>query len=110
MTARAPLPNRRFGQNFEITHAGQRTPFVITIGRYPDGSIGEVFIAGSKSGSAFDAVARDGAILLSLALQHGVALETIKHALTREGDGSPSTIVGAVVDKLAEMEAPTAER
>jgi hypothetical protein len=28
--------------------------------------------------------------------------ETIKHALTREHDGAPSTIIGAVVDRLTE--------
>lgn len=103
MTARAPLPNRRTGENFEITHGGQNTPFVITVGRYPDGNIGEVFITGSKSGTAFEAVARDGAILLSLCMQFGVPLETIKHAITREGNGAPSTIVGAVVDRLTEQ-------
>lgn len=117
--ARKVLPNRRESETFELRHGGQNTPFQITVGYFSawdcriidrDGDhveyvprhVGEVFIAGSKSGSAFDAVARDGAILLSLALQHGVALETIKHALTREGDGSPSTIVGAVVDRLME--------
>lgn len=97
---RKVLPNRRSGENIEITHGGQNSKFVITLGRYPDGTIGEVFISGSKSGSSFDGVARDGAILLSLCMQHGVPLETIKHAMTREPDGSASTIVGAVVDKL----------
>lgn len=114
MTARAPLPNRRHSETFEIRHGGQNTPFQITVGYYTGPMydainghgeytrIGEVFIAGSKSGSAFDAVARDGAIVLSLALQHGVRLETIKHAITREGNGEPSTIIGAVVDRLTE--------
>jgi hypothetical protein len=97
---RKTLPNRREGEGFEIRHRGQRTPFIITLGKYQDGSIGEVFITGSKSGSEFDAVARDGAILLSLALQHGVPVETMKHAMTREPDGSASSIIGAVVDRL----------
>lgn len=102
MTARNALPNRRRGENFMLEHGGQNTPFQVTVGYYPDGKVGEVFIAGSKSGTAFEAVARDGAILLSLALQHGVDLQTIKHAITREGDGAPSTIIGAVVDRLTE--------
>lgn len=102
MTERSVLPNRRSGENFELHHGGQNTSFVITTGRYPNGSIGEVFITGSKSGTAFEAVARDGAILLSLCLQHGVPLEIIRHAITREADGAPSTIVGAVVDRLTE--------
>lgn len=100
MTARSPLPARRETETFELKHGKQNTPFTISIGRYPNHGIGEVFISGGKTGSDFEAVARDGAILLSLALQHGVALETIKHAITREGDGSASTIVGAVVDLL----------
>lgn len=100
MTARAALPNRRETETFELRHGRQNTPFVISVGRYPDRRIGEVFISGGKTGSDFDAVARDGAILLSLALQHGVALETIMRAITREGNGEPSTIVGAVVDRF----------
>lgn len=110
---REVLPHRREGETFEIAHGGQNSVFVITTGRYPaeqNHRVGEVFISGSKSGTAFEAVARDGAILLSLALQHGVDLATIKHAITREADGSASTIVGAVVDKLAEMEKPATER
>ncbi len=99
---RAVLPNRRAGENFEMRHGGKNTVFVITTGHYPDGRVGEVFISGAKAGSEVDAVARDGAILLSLALQHGVPLETMKHAMTREPDGSASTIVGAVVDRLLE--------
>lgn len=100
---RAVLPNRRFGENFELRHGGKNTSFIVTLGRYPDGRVGEVFISGAKAGSEVDAVARDGAILLSIALQYSVPLQTIKHAMTREPDGSASTIVGAVVDKMLEM-------
>lgn len=100
---REVLPNRRHGETFELTHGGQNSVFVITLGRYPDGAIGEVFISGSKSGTAFEAVARDGAILTSLCLQFGVPLETMKHAVTREPDGAASTVVGAVIDKLTEI-------
>jgi hypothetical protein len=98
---RRVLDNRRFGENFELRHGGKNTTFTVTIGRYPDGAVGEVFITGAKAGSEVDAVARDGAILLSLALQHHVPLETIRHAMTREADGSASTIIGAVVDEIS---------
>ena len=110
MTARRALPQRRRAETFELEHGGQNTSYQITAGYYPDHTVGEVFIHGSKSGAGLEAVARDGAILLSLALQHGCALETIKHAITREGDGSPSTIVGAVVDRLSEEEKPDGEK
>jgi hypothetical protein len=36
-----------------------------------------------------------------LALQHGVALETIRAALTRDHDGGPATLLGAALDALA---------
>ena len=98
------LDNRRAGENFELRHGGKNASFIITLGRYPDGAVGEVFISGAKAGSEVDAVARDGAILLSLALQHSVPLETIRHAMTREADGSASTIVGAVVDEISRKE------
>jgi len=97
---RHPLPERRYSETFELKHGGQNSAFAVTVGRYPDGALGEVFITGAKSGSEMDAVTRDSAILLSLALQHGVPLDTIRHALTRERTGAPSTIVGAVVDRI----------
>lgn len=100
MSTRKLLPNRRATETFEIRHGRQNTAFTVSVGRYVDKSIGEVFVSGAKTGSDFEAIARDGAILLSLALQHGAALTTIKHAITREGNGEPSTVIGAVVDRL----------
>ena len=105
-SARNTLPQRRRGETFELVHGGQNTVFAVTFGYYPDGRIGEVFISGAKTGSAFEAVARDGAILLSLLLQQGGTLDVVKHAITREGNGAPSTIIGAVVDRLAEEPPP----
>jgi len=102
MTARDTLPQRRRAETFEIEHGGQRTRFAVTVGYYDSTNrVGEVFITGAKAGSGSEAIARDGAVILSIALQYGVPLETIKHAMTREADGSPSTVIGAVVDRLA---------
>jgi hypothetical protein len=98
--SRDTLPLRRACETFELHHGGQNNRFHITVGRYPDGRPGECFISGAKTGSDLEATARDGAVLLSIALQHGVPLEIIGHAITREADGSPSTILGAVVDRL----------
>ena len=58
------------------------------------------FISTNQVGTQLDALARDVAVLMSLALQHGCAIETIRHALTREAEGAPSTIAGAVADRL----------
>jgi hypothetical protein len=101
MTAnRQPLPMRRRCETFELAFGGLAKSHTVTVGFYGDGAPGEVFINGGKSGEQVEAIARDGAVLLSIALQHGVALDTIRHAITRDGQGAPSSIVGAVVDRL----------
>ena len=41
-------------------------------------------------------------ITLSLALQHGLAIETIRHAVLRDARGEPLSLIGAVDDELAE--------
>jgi hypothetical protein len=105
MSMRDVLPQRRGNETFEMRHGGQNTVFAVTLGFYPDGRLGEVFIHGAKAGSETDGIARDGAVLLSIALQYGVPLETIKHAITRDPNGAPSTIIGAVVDRLTERTA-----
>jgi hypothetical protein len=102
MTARNPLPQRRACETFELRHGN--IDFTVTVGFYSDHSIGEVFICGAKAGSDVEATARDGAILLSLALQYGVPYDVIKRAITREHNGKPSTIVGAVIDRIPEEE------
>lgn len=63
--------------------------------------LGEVFLSAAKSGTDVEVNARDGAIAVSLALQHGVPLQTLAHAMTRNGDGSPSGPLGAALDLLA---------
>lgn len=105
MAIRKELPQRRYGETFELKHGGQKTTFAVTVGYYTHNdvrveNIGEVFISGGKAGSEVDAVSRDGAVLLSIALQFGVPLTIIQHALTREANGTASTIIGAVVDML----------
>lgn len=102
MTDRQVLPNRRDGYTLDLRHGNQNTVFAVTIGFFPGTEIpAEVFISGAKAGSEIEAIARDSAVLLSLALQHGVAIDVVKHAITREADGRPQTILGRVVDLLA---------
>ena len=75
-------------------------PFTVTVGFYSDGAPGEVFIDGGKTGNDIESIARDAGVLLSLALQHGVSPETIRHAVTRGASEEPASIIGAVVDAL----------
>ena len=70
------------------------------IGRFDDGRIAEIFINGSKVGTAAETNAQDAAIVASLALQHGCAVDTIRHALARSGTGA-----GPLATLLAQVEA-----
>jgi hypothetical protein len=100
MTERRALPMRRRSETFEIEFGGLNKSHTVTVGYYDDDMHGEVFINGGKSGEVVEAIARDSAVLLSLALQYGVPLDTVKRAITRDGQGAPASIVGAVVDQL----------
>ena len=70
-----PLPNRRGGatQKFLI---GDTTVYLRT-GEYLDGTLGEIFIDLDKTGSTLRATMNCFAIMVSMALQHGVPLEKI---------------------------------
>jgi hypothetical protein len=101
MTARQRLPNRRACESLEFRHAG--LDFTLAAGFYADGRIAEIFLSSHKPGSPIEAIARDSAIMASLALQFGVPLETIRAALTKDHDGQPATAIGAALDAIAEV-------
>ncbi len=53
--------------------------------------------------------AQDAAVVCSLALQHGVPLETIRRALMRDSRGNASSPLGAALDLIAVLgKAPVA--
>jgi hypothetical protein len=93
----------RASVTFELNFWGQS--FAVGIGYYPDGQIGEVFVSADKIGGQIEALARDAAILISLALQFGAPLETIQRALTRCARGEPASLAAAVVDLVMEARA-----
>jgi len=103
-TLRDVLPQRRRCETFNMRFGNQSRVFMVTVGYYDDGRIGEVFIDGAQTGSEVDNIARDGAVLISLALQHGVPLETMKHAVSKDRDNNSATIIGAVIDRILEQE------
>ena len=100
MTARERLPNRRRCESREFSHGG--FVFTLTAGFYEDGRIVEIFLSSRKPGSPIEAIARDAAVTVSIALQFGADLQTIRAALTKDHDGGPATAIGAALDKLAE--------
>jgi hypothetical protein len=96
------MPARRKSENFPVEAGNFR--MIMTVGFYEDGRPGEVFVSGTKAGTELDSIARDAAVLLSLAMQHGVPLETVAHAVTRDSSGAPSSVMGALVDRLHSRE------
>jgi hypothetical protein len=104
MSERAILSQRRAAQTFDLRHG--KNVFEVTVGFYPNSAIGEVFVTGGKTGSDMEAVCRDAAVLLSIAIQYGIPLSTIRGAITREQNGAASSVIGAVLDRLVELELP----
>lgn len=99
MSPRRILPQRRQQMTVSTVHKQQR--FEVSFGLFDDGTPAEVFISATKPGGDFHSLANDAAVVLSLALQHGVPLLTIRNAMAREENGRPQSIVGAVVDAFA---------
>jgi hypothetical protein len=99
MTDRTPLPNRRLNQTQKINRDG--ISITITTGFKPDGRIGEVFLNADRADSMLDVLMSDAAIICSIALQFGVPLETITHAVKRDKFGLASSPIGAALDRIS---------
>jgi hypothetical protein len=103
MTTRRVLPNRRPAILQDIVFNGRR--YTIELGRFDDGDPAESFVHQAKpSCDDMGAVSRDAAVALSIALQYGTPIDVVRGAVTRNPDGSPASLIGAVVDMLAEVE------
>jgi ribonucleoside-diphosphate reductase alpha chain len=96
MTAREHLPNRREAETFDVEAGGQH--YHATIGRFEDGRLAEVFLTNHKAGSMAGIMASDSAVLCSIALQHGVPVEVLRHALMRDPQGRAIGPLGVVLD------------
>lgn len=97
---REVLPQRRPAVTFNFKFGATRGPHVCTLGFYDDGRIGEAFVDSGKSGEQIEAIASDGAVLLSIAIQHQVDPTAFAKAMARDANGAPQTIIGAMVDAL----------
>jgi hypothetical protein len=95
---RKVLPTRRRAETFVFDH--DTLKFTATIGYYGNGRPGEIFLNCSKLGTGADSNARDAAIAVSIALQHGVEIDTLRNAMTRNSDGSASSPIGHLLDLL----------
>lgn len=95
---REALPNRRPCDTLEFEHEGHR--FRATVGYFADGRPAELFLTTGKPGTGVETVSRDCAVAVSLALQHGVPIEILRHAITRLDDGTAAGPLGKLLDAL----------
>ena len=92
---RRTLPQRRAAETFDLRFWNQ--PFTVTVGFYPDGTPGEVFIDGRKTGTRHPSRWRATPGAPQPRAPTRGSPETIRHAVTRGASEEPASILGAVV-------------
>lgn len=118
---RIRLPNRRPILTEKIDAFGTR--LFVSAGLDPEtGQVREIFFGGTKEGSAIDAIMADLAVVISVALQHGVPPEALARSIARiplaplrpeDLDGRPvptipASPVGVTLDWIREIATATA--
>ncbi|WP_050032260.1 hypothetical protein [Bradyrhizobium sp. LTSP857] len=92
------LPNRRPAET--VAFERERSRYEMTVGYYPDGRPGEVFLNADRADSLLDVLMSDAAILASLALQYGASMDELRHALKRDSRGAAASPIGAALDLI----------
>ena len=100
MAQRRRLLNRRPSETFGFRR--RDLDYTATTGRFPNGRLAEIFLSGGRMNTDSDAIARDGGVVASIALQFGAKVETLRGALLR---GAAASAFGAALDRIAEMDA-----
>jgi hypothetical protein len=104
--SRERLPNRRGCLTDQVRwplQDGRRIH--VSIGLARDGRILETFLrGGGQVGSERDFLLDDIAVVVSRLLEHGDDLSSIAKGLGRVAEGAPASVIGAVVDRLCEIE------
>lgn len=95
---RRMLPARRPSETVKFRLDGRS--FIATVGYFPDGKIGELFLVAGKAGSDADIAARDLGLAVSLALQFGCPIATLRAACAKRGAGHDGPL-GRLLDMLA---------
>ncbi len=99
---RERLDNRRASETFSLSFRG--APYCVTYSQFGDGRVAEIFLDAAKQATDVADDARDLALAVSIGLQHGVEIETLRHAALRDAAGAPQGLLGAVCDALAHLD------
>jgi ribonucleoside-diphosphate reductase alpha chain len=98
MSERRGLPAKRVSENFKLTKG--RHKIFVTVGYYPDGNPGEVFIDAAKEGTELRGIMNAFAMATSLALQHGCPLNEITESLRGFGEYELPSMVADVLKQV----------
>jgi len=101
--SRRRLPNRRVSITQTLALPGW-PPIVVTVGLDAAARVLEVFVRAQRPASDLDRLLDDGAVIASLAMQHGATAGELAASIARRG-GEPSTVLGAALDFAAEIDA-----
>jgi hypothetical protein len=117
MAFRRRVAERRHHEIIAIEHGGQR--YKIGLGREVKsldpvadrtarrtgklGPIVEVWLNAQQVNSAADAIASDGAILMSMLLQYGCPAAEIAKSMKRNPNGTPASLFGHAADLMQEV-------
>lgn len=97
------LPDRRQNTTLTLMHSGRQ--FEVTAGYDAVGQVKEVFCSGHKE-SAIEHLASDACVLISIALQSGLAPSDLYRSLGRvpvlgtEDQTEPASLIGAILEAL----------
>ncbi len=120
--ARSRLPNRRPAYTETLEVDGQA--FEATVGFDPEGgSPRELFLTAGKEGSMLNAMLADAAVVISIALQHGIPAAALTKSVGRLPAGPvtpaglegpppgrvPASPIGAALDLVSVFERKPAE-
>ena len=98
-SAREKLPNRRSCETFSFVC--NDLDYTATVSYFPDGRLAEIFLSNRRANSHSDAAAKDSGVVCSIALQHNVGVDIIRHALLRDERGVASSPLGIALDIIA---------
>ncbi len=102
---RQSLISRRASTTLEFTFEGLSGTG--TFSRFADGRVAEVFLLLGKPGDQLYSMAQDTAVSASLALQHGVPLQTLLAALSQELDGRMRGPLGQFLQLILQQDKPS---
>jgi hypothetical protein len=97
------LPDRRPNET-RVFQRDDGIRITMTTGFKADGSPGELFLNANRANSMLDVLLSDAAIVISIALQYGVPLRQLAHAVKRDANGIAASPIGLALDRISTPE------